>query len=80
MIRHMLRLKMESSQLLEYLEFVSKDLTITKMVRFEVGEGMEKNRKILLLKLLHRSMVNYIELYHLIWKKDGFFSVLFLKA
>ena len=26
----------------KYLESVSKDLTITKMVRFEVGEGMEK--------------------------------------
>ena len=31
---------MESS-----LESVSKDLTITKMVRFEVGEGMEKKQE-----------------------------------
>ena len=33
---------MESSQLQKYLESVSKDLTITEMVRFEVGEGMEE--------------------------------------
>ena len=29
----------------KYLESVSKDLTITKMVRFEVGEGMEKKQE-----------------------------------
>ena len=29
----------------KYLESVSKDLTITEMVRFEVGEGMEKKQK-----------------------------------
>lgn len=29
----------------EYLESVSKDLTITEMVRFEVGEGMEKKQE-----------------------------------
>lgn len=29
----------------KYLESVSKDLTITEMVRFEVGEGMEKKQE-----------------------------------
>ncbi len=29
----------------KYLDSVSKDLTITKMVRFEVGEGMEKKQE-----------------------------------
>ena len=29
----------------QYLESVSKDLTITEMVRFEVGEGMEKKQE-----------------------------------
>ena len=29
----------------KYLETVSKDLTITEMVRFEVGEGMEKKQE-----------------------------------
>lgn len=29
----------------KYLESVSKDITITKMVRFEVGEGMEKKQE-----------------------------------
>ena len=29
----------------KYLESVSKDLTITQMVRFEVGEGMEKKQE-----------------------------------
>ena len=29
----------------KYLESVSKDLTITKMIRFEVGEGMEKKQE-----------------------------------
>lgn len=29
----------------KYLESVSKDLTIAKMVRFEVGEGMEKKQE-----------------------------------
>ena len=29
----------------KYLESVSKDLTITEMVRFEVGEGMEKEQE-----------------------------------
>lgn len=29
----------------KYLESVSKDLTITEMVRFEVGEGMEKRQE-----------------------------------
>ncbi len=29
----------------KYLELVSKDLTITEMVRFEVGEGMEKKQE-----------------------------------
>lgn len=29
----------------KYLESVSKNLTITKMVRFEVGEGMEKKQE-----------------------------------
>ncbi len=29
----------------KYLESVSKDLTITKMVRFEVGEGLEKKNE-----------------------------------
>ena len=29
----------------KYLESVSKDLTITEMVRFEVGEGMEKKKE-----------------------------------
>ena len=36
---------MESSQLQKYLESVSKGLTITEMVRFEVGEGMEKKQE-----------------------------------
>ena len=29
----------------KYLESVSKDLKITKMIRFEVGEGMEKKQE-----------------------------------
>ena len=29
----------------KYLESVSKNLKITKMVRFEVGEGMEKKQE-----------------------------------
>ena len=42
MIRHTLRRKMAVAK---YLESVSKDLKITKMIRFEVGEGMEKKQE-----------------------------------
>ena len=44
----MLKLKTVSSQLLsisQKLESVNKALTIAKVVRFEVGEGMEKKNE-----------------------------------
>ena len=45
MTRHMLRQEDGKQSVAKYLESVSKDLTITEMVRFEVGEGMEKKQE-----------------------------------
>ena len=45
MIRHTLRREDGKQSVAKYLESVSKDLKITKMIRFEVGEGMEKKQE-----------------------------------